>query len=193
VLEVLRIERLLVSVVAAATRLEAEGATDSLHVHADHPGAFALPPEGRHREPGEVAHRTVVALDDRAADRLAKLVEVDAVAGRFEALVLDPACERLGLRGAEEVAVEEQLEDPPVLLRLRDRRGEGLAEVALIGPADLLERGEGIENLGGAHGNTLRAEVLEEGEQASRGCGHRLAPRASPRRARRRGRCRSGA
>ena len=79
-----------------------------------------------------------------------------------------PALERLGLGGAEEVAVEEQLEDAPVLLRLGERRGQRLAEVALVGPAHLVERGEGVEDLGGADGDALRAELLEEGEQAAR-------------------------
>jgi hypothetical protein len=172
------VERLRVTVVTAAAGLQPEGTPDALHVDADHARALAPPAEGGHREPGEVAHLAVVALDDRPADRLAQLVQVDAVARALEALVLDPAVERLGLGRPEEVAVEEQLEDPPVLLRLGDRRGEGLAEVALVRPAHLVEGGEGVEDLGGADGDTLGAEVLEEGEEASRGRGHRLRPRA---------------
>ena len=41
----------------------------------------------------------------------------------------DPALDRLGLGGAEEVAVEEQLEDAAVVLGLGDRRRQRLAEV----------------------------------------------------------------
>ena len=77
----------------------------------------------------------------------------------------DPALERLGLGGAEEVAVEEQLEDPPVLLGLGDRRRERLPEVALVGPAHLVERRERVEDLRGPDRNALGAEVLAEGEQ----------------------------
>jgi hypothetical protein len=97
-------------------RLQAQRAADPLHVHADHPRALPLSSEGIHREASEVPHRAVVALGDRAADRLPELVEVDPVARAFEALVLYPAFERLRLCGAEEVAIEQQLEDPPVLL-----------------------------------------------------------------------------
>jgi hypothetical protein len=167
------IERLVGVAVTPATCLQAEGAADPLHVNADHPRPLALAPEGGHRQASQVAHLAVVPLGDRAADRLAELFEIDPVARTLEALVLDPALQRLGLGGAEEVAVEEQLEDPPVLLRLGDGRGERLAEVPLVGPAHFVERGEGVEDLGRADCDPFRAQVLEEGEQASRGCGHR--------------------
>ena len=42
---------------------------------------------------------------------------------------LDPARYRLGLGGAEEPAIEKQLEEAPVLLGLGDRRRQRLAEV----------------------------------------------------------------
>src|SRR4029453_1154227 len=100
----------------------------------------------------------------------------DPVTGPLEALVLDSALERLGLGRAEEVTVEEQLEDAAILLRLGDRRGEGLAEVALVRPAHLIERRKGVEDLGGADGDPLRSEVLEEGEQAARGGAHCVSP-----------------
>ena len=174
--DVVGVEGRCVVIVPPPAGLQVEGSADPLNVHADHPGALALAPERGHRQAGQVAHLAVVALEDRAADRLAKLVEVDPVAGAFEALVLDSALERLGLGGAEEVAVEEQLEDAAVLLRLGDRRRQRLAEVALVGPAHLVEGGEGVEDLGGADGDALRAEVLEEGEQAARGGAHGLAP-----------------
>jgi hypothetical protein len=74
------------------------------------------------------------------------------------------------------VAVEEQLEYAPILLGLGDRGGEGLAEVALIGPAHLVERRERVEDLGGSDGDALRAEILEEGEQAARRGAHLRLP-----------------
>src|SRR5947199_241062 len=80
----------------------------------------AARPEVRKSEAGRSTLLAIVPIDDRAANRHAKLVEVDPVTLALEALVLDPALECLGLGGAEEVPVEEQLEDPPVLLRLGD-------------------------------------------------------------------------
>ena len=67
-----------------------------------------------------------------------------------------------GLGGAEEEALEDQLEDPAVLLTLGQRRGERLAEVLLGGPADLAEHGEGVEQLGGSHRDSLAAQLLAE-------------------------------
>src|SRR5215210_6449717 len=72
--------------------------------------------------------------------------------------------------------VEEQLEDAAILLGLRHRRGQGLAEVALVCPGNLVERREGIHDLRGADGDSLLAQLLEEGEQAPGGRGHRYAP-----------------
>src|SRR5262249_34486389 len=153
--DVLRVERLLIALVASPASLQTQSAPDPLYVDADHPGALSPASEGGHREPGEVAHLAVVALSDRPADRLPELVEIDPVARPFKALVLDPPLECLGLRRSEEVAVEEQLEDTAVLLRFRDRGCERLAEVALVGPAHLVQGGEGVEDLGGAHGDSL--------------------------------------
>jgi hypothetical protein len=76
--------------------------------------------------------------------------------------------DRLGLGGAEEVAVEEQLEDAAVVLRLGDRRGQRLAEVVLRGPADLFERRECVEDLRGADRDSLAAQLLAEAEQLRR-------------------------
>ncbi len=196
----------------AAPALEAEVAPDPLHVDADHARALATASEGADRQPGEVAHLAVVAGRDRLADRLAQLVEVEALAA-LEALLGDPPLERLRLGGAEEVAVEEQLEHAPVLLRLGDGRGQRLAEVARVAPGHLVERLEGVEDLRGADRDALGAQLLEEGEQLAGGSGRlahrqirrrrrarcrpgrrpRSPRRASPRPARRPGRCRSGA
>ena len=80
----------------------------------------------------------------------------------------DAALDRLGLGGAEEVAVEEQLEDAAVVLGLGDRRRQRLAEVVLRGPLDVLEGGEGVEDLRGADRDPLAAQLLAEAEQLRR-------------------------
>ena len=162
-------------------------------------------PGGRRRRspaaPGRASR--LVAVDDRLADLLAQLVDVEPLA----ALVAPrpprsmPALDRLGLGGAEEVAVEEQLEDAAVLLGLGDRRRQRLAEVVLRGPGDLLERGEGVEDLRGADRDPLAAQLLAEAEQLRRQprragvrpSGPYGGRQASPRPARRPGRCRCGA
>ena len=73
-----------------------------------------------------------------------------------------------GLGGAEEEALEDQLEDPAVLLTLGQRRGERLAEVLLRGPADLAEHREGVEQLGGANCHPLVAQLLGQLQDAGR-------------------------
>ena len=106
----------LAGLVAVATLdAQVERAPDPLDVHADHSRALALAAEGRHREPREVAHLAVVALPDRSLDLAPQLVEVDALAA-LEAGLLQAALHRLRLDGAEEEAVEHQLEHAPVLL-----------------------------------------------------------------------------
>src|SRR5262249_37026517 len=145
---------------------EPQRAPDPLHVDPDHPGALALAPEGGDRQPGQVAHLAVVALDDRLAHLLAQLVEVDLLAALVAALaLLDAARDGLRLGGGEEPALEEQLEDAAVLLRLGDRRRQRLAEVLARGPVHLLERREGIEDLRGADRDALAAQLLAEAEQ----------------------------
>ena len=160
---------------------EPERAPDPLHVDADHAGALAAA-EGGDRQPRQVAHGVLVAGRHRLADLLAQLVDVDLVAACLAgALALaaladlapltllgDPVLDRLGLGGAEEVAVEEQLEDAAVVLGLGDRRGQRLAEVVLRGPADLFERREGVEDLRGADRDPLAAQFLAEAEQLRR-------------------------
>jgi hypothetical protein len=137
-----------------------------------------ITPEGHHRQTRQVAHLPVVAGRDRLPDGLAQLVQVDPVAvAALEALLRRAELQGLGLGGPEEVAVEEQLEDPPVLLGLGDGRRQRLAKIALVGPRDLVQRREGVQDLGGPHRDALGAEVLEEREEASRGRGHPAAPR----------------
>ena len=182
---------------------EAEGAADPLHVDADHARALGAA-EGGDRQPRQVAHRVLVAGLHRLADRFAQLVHVEAlaVAGRRPALGVlgHPALDRLRLGGAEEVAVEDQLEDAAVVLGLGDRRRQRLAEVGARGPVDVAQRGEGVEQLRGPDRDPLAAQLLAEAEQLRR---HPRRPgvslrsvggrQVSPRRARRPDRCRSGA
>src|SRR5262249_1146028 len=146
-------------------------------------------------------HLAVVALDDRLANLLAQLVEVEALAAVVAPpLLADPAGDRLGLRGAEEPALEQQLEEAAVLLGLGDGRAGGLAEVVMRGPGNVLERREGVEDLRRADRDPLAAQLLAEAEQL-RGQARRAGVRAgavrrrqvSPRPALRRGRCRCGA
>ena len=116
-------------------------------------------------------------------------------------LLADPALDRLGLGGAEEPALEEQLEEAAVLLRLGDRRRQRLAEVVLRGPGHLFERREGVEDLRGADRDPLAAQLLAEAEQLRRqprrarrqALGPYGGRQVSPRPARRPGRCRCGA
>jgi hypothetical protein len=68
----------------------------------------------------------------------------------------------LSLGGAEEEALEHQLEHAPVLGRLGQRGRHRLPEVALMGPADVLQRGEGVEQLGRAERHALIAQLLGE-------------------------------
>jgi hypothetical protein len=168
---------------------EPERAADPLHVDADHAGAL-LAAEGGDRQAGEVAQRVLVALLHRVADQLAQLVAVEAigeVAARLGALVDlvvggplgDPLLDRGGLGGAEEVAVEEQLEGASVVLGLGDRRRQRLAEVGLLGPGDVLQRGERVEDLRGPDGDALAPQFLAEAEQLRPECARRGAAATS--------------
>ena len=73
----------------------------------------------------------------------------------------------LGLGGAEEEALEHEVEHAAILRGLGEGRGQRLLEVGLLGPGDVLEGVEGVEDLGGAHGEALLAEVLGEQQQLS--------------------------
>ena len=117
------------------------------------------------------------------------------------------ALERLGLGGAEEEAVEEQLEDAAVLLRLRDRRRERLAEVVRLAPGNGFERRERVEDLRGPDARRPRRGARRRtrrcrGREPPRGLPSAAAssqpprprpPSFKPRPARRPGRCRCGA
>ena len=145
---------------------EAERAPDALHVDAEDAGALAAAERGD-RQPGEVPERGVGAVSQRGGDLLAERVEVDvASAARRPCLGLgDAPAGGLGLGGAEEEAVEHELEHSAVVVRLGERGGQRLLEVALIGPVDVVQRLEGVEDLGGADRDALAAEVLGEGEE----------------------------
>ena len=121
----------------AGLRAQAERAADPLHVDPEHAGALPAAAEGRDRQPREVAHRRVVLLADRAQHLLAQVVEVDPLAaGHALRLLLalgagalaHALAQRLALGGAEEEALEHEVEHAPVLRRLGDRGRERLAE-----------------------------------------------------------------
>ena len=166
--DLLAVERRLVLAGARGCGLEAERAADPLHVDPDHARALAAAPERGDREPRQVAHLAVAALGDRLADRLAQLVEVEALAALVALALADPAVERLGLGGAEEEAVEEELEDAAVLLGLGDRRGERLAEVVLAvqGTASSAANASRISER--ADRDPLAAQLLAEGDEPRR-------------------------
>ena len=159
--------------------------------------------EGGDRQPGQVAHLAVASLGDRLADRLAQLVEIEALAALVAATLADAPVERLLLGRAEEEAIEEQLEDAAVLLGLGDRGGQSLTEVVLLLPRHRFERCERVEDLRGPDRKALAAQLVAEGYDArgearwppvSLRPRHRAGPRqASPRRARPPGPCRCGA
>ena len=157
---------------------QAQGAADPLHVDPDHAGALGLA-EGGDRQPRQVAQAVLVAGFDRVADLLAQLLHVDPLAALADrvpftaalAALGDLALDRLGLGGAEEKAVEQQLEDAAVLLRLGDRRRQRLAEVVARGPVDHLQGGEGVEDLRGPDRHALAAQLVAEAEQLCRQAG----------------------
>ena len=130
--------RPLLAVVAGGlgARGQPQGAADPLHVDADYAGALAAA-EGGDRQPRQVAQPVFVARFDRVADLLAQLVHVDPLAALAPfatalatlSVLGDLPLHRLGLGGAEEEAVEEQLEDAAIVLGLGDRRRQRLAEV----------------------------------------------------------------
>jgi hypothetical protein len=139
---------------------------DALDVDPEHPRTLA-PSEGRDGQPREVPHGRVGAVAEGRGDLPAQLVEVELQ--RLPALTrgrlgdLPPG--RLGLGGAEEEALEHELEGMAVVGGLGQRGGERLLEVRLERPADLGQRGESVEQLGGADGHPLLAQLLGEGQQ----------------------------
>ena len=97
--------------------------------------------------------------------------------GTSELLDAFAALEGFALDGAEEVAVEQDVEDSPVLLRLRERCGEGGAEVLLVRPRDVPERGERVEQLGRAHVHAFATELVGELEEPGREAARRTVAR----------------
>ena len=69
------------------TGLQAQRATDPLHVDPDHSGPLPLAAEGGDRESRQVAHLAVGALGERPSDDLPELVEVEVGAGEERTLV----------------------------------------------------------------------------------------------------------
>src|SRR4029450_9426116 len=111
---------------------------------------------------------------DRTQDLLAQVVVVDLLAAGDAVLarvlgavpLANAAAQRLGLGGAEEEALEDQLEDPPVLGRLRERRGERLTKRLGLRPRDLLQRRQRVEDLRRADRHAFAPQRVGELEYA---------------------------
>ena len=161
---------------------QAERAADPLDVDPEHAGPLAAAPERGDREPREVAHRGVVAVADRLQELLAQVVELDPLTAGDAVLLIalaDLVAQRLGLGGAEEEALEHEVEDAPVLGRLGERGGEGGAEVARGRPRHRLERGERVVELGRPDRHPLGAQRLSELEDPGVEA-HAVAPSRTP-------------
>ena len=117
------------------------------------------------RQAGQVAHLAVGASAHGVADALAQRVHVELVAA-LEALLAQPALDRLLLHRAEEEAVEDQVEDAPVLLRLGDRGRQRLAEVLLLRPRHVSQSLERVEQLARPDLHPLAAQLVGELEQS---------------------------
>ena len=153
-------------------RTQAQRPADALYVDAEHARALAAA-EGSDRQAGEVAQRGLVAAAQRGGDLLAQRVDVDLalaltlgrVAG-VHALTLGHAAARGRRLGrAEKETLEHEVEHPPVLGGLGQRRGERLLEVGRPRPGDLAERLERVEDLRGPDRDALLAQVLGEQQQ----------------------------
>ena len=180
-----------------------ERAADPLHVDADHARVLARAPDRREREPREVRHAPLVAVGERARDLCAQLLQVDrapvavTLAARAgPAALAHPLLDRGGLGRAVQEALEHEVEHAAVLGRLGERRRERLAEHRALAPVDLPERREGVEQLGGADRDALRAQLVGEREQTlveAHGRAVRPTTAAPGRPAPRPARCRCGA
>ena len=124
--------------------------------------------EGGDRQPREVAHRAppapsriAAAICWRSASRsMLGRPPVDGPRRLGDALR-----GRLGLGGAEEEAIEHELEHAAVVGRLGERRGERLLEVRVRGPLTSSSARERVEQLGGADRDALAAQLLGEADQ----------------------------
>ena len=157
---------------SARVRAQPERAADPLHVDAEHAGALAAAAERGDRQPCEVAQRALVAAPDRLQDLLAQRLVVDPLpAGDAVDLLAGGSAlahavlERGALGGAEEVALEHDVEHAPVVRRLGERGGERLAERRRPAPVDLAERGERVVELRRADRHALGAQRLREPDQ----------------------------
>jgi len=119
--------RIVVGEVRLRFRAQPQRPADTLHVDADHAGALAAP-ERRDRQARQVTHRTIRPVADRGGDLAAKRFEVDLIAAVDRITLADLIVCRLGFRGAEEEALEHQVEHAPVLARLGEGRGQRLLE-----------------------------------------------------------------
>ena len=136
--DALAVDRRPLGLLRRAPRLQAQRAADPLDVDADHAGALAAAAEGGDREPGEVSHLALAALRDRLADRLSKLVGVESLATLEPVALAQLAVDRLGLGGAEEVAVEDEVEDRggrPGTWRRSPRAPRGSRRARSTGPS----------------------------------------------------------
>jgi hypothetical protein len=164
------VARVIVGVLGLGLAAQTEQAPHPLHVDADHAGVVAGAAERRQREPREVAHASLVALGQRLRDLRAQLLEVDrrggvlAPAGGAAGLA-DSDLERGRLGGAEEEALEDQIEDAAVLGGLCERRRECLLEGLALAPVDLAEHREGVEQLGCADRHALASQLIAQLEQ----------------------------
>jgi hypothetical protein len=155
---------------AAGLRAQTERAADALHVDAEHARALPAAAEGGDRQPREIAHRRLVALADGAQDLLAQVVEVDPLAVHRGPVLLaraglaHAAAQRLALGGAEEEALEHEVEHPPVLGRLGQRGGHRLPERGRVGPLDLRQRRERVVELGRPDRHALGPQLLGEAQ-----------------------------
>ena len=180
---------------------QAERAADALDVHADHPRALLAAGEGRDRHPREVAHGALRAVAQGRRYLRAQLPQLllGELAERRQLLLADALVRGRELDGAEEEAVEHELEHAAVLLALGERRRQRLPEVLLGGPADLAQDLEGVEHLRRAHRHAFAAQLLAQLQYARRQAlrrslrRHRRASAASGRRARPPRPCPSGA
>jgi hypothetical protein len=151
---------------------QSQRAPDALHVHADHTGALLAARKRRDRHPREVAHRSLRAVPQRGGDLRAQslelfvgqLVEVQP-AGGLLVLLAHPLPHGRQLDRAEEEPVEHQLEHPPVFLALGERGRQRLPEVLLLGPVDLAQHRERVEQLRGPDRYAFAAQLLAELQQ----------------------------
>ena len=110
--------------VALRLGAQPERAPDALYVDADHARPLGLAPEGGDRQAGEVAQERLRAVMQRRGDLAAQLLEVElaALGGVAPGLLLAAGvlahalAQRRRLGRAEEEALEDELEDAPLLL-----------------------------------------------------------------------------